>query len=120
MRGGSSLTARLLRVAGLLVALGLPAGALAQAPAPTIAGEPANLTLLKREVGQYVDSKRYEADLAKVYGEARAYLAERVAKAAGAKLAIVLDIDETALSNRIWLRANDRSEERRVGKECRL
>lgn len=59
----------------------------------------------KRAVVTYVDSGRYEADLAAVAAEARAYMEERIRK--GGKLAIVLDIDETALSNAPSFRAND-------------
>ncbi|MCI0546677.1 MAG: HAD family acid phosphatase [Candidatus Rokubacteria bacterium] len=60
---------------------------------------------VKRELTEYVASGRYEAGVAAVAGEARAHLAERAR--AGGKLALVLDIDETSLSNLIPLQASD-------------
>ena len=59
----------------------------------------------KREVGEYVASGRYEADIAAVVAGAKAHLTQRFGGTA--RLAIVLDIDETALSNVAALRAND-------------
>ncbi len=59
----------------------------------------------KRQVGEYVDSGRYEADIAAVAEKARTYLESRAHR--GGKLAIVVDLDETALSNLPSLRAND-------------
>jgi putative acid phosphatase of HAD superfamily subfamily IIIB len=59
----------------------------------------------KHQVSVYVDSGRYEADIAAVTEQARAYLESRVQR--GGKLAIVVDVDETALSNLPSLRAND-------------
>jgi acid phosphatase len=73
-------------------------------PLPDVAATP-SLVEAKREVGAYVDSGRYEADIAAVVGQARAFLESRVPR--GGKLAIVLDIDETALSNLPSFRAND-------------
>jgi predicted secreted acid phosphatase len=70
-------------------------------PASTIP----SLVETKREVAGYVDSGRYEADIAAITEQAGAYLERRVAR--GGKLAIVLDVDETALSNHPSLRAND-------------
>lgn len=64
-----------------------------------------SLVEAKREVGAYVDSGRYEAELAAMVDQARAFLESRVPR--GGKLAIVLDVDETALSNLPSLRAND-------------
>lgn len=70
--------------------------------------EPANIFLLKQELSAYVDSGRYAEDIAAVAAEANAWLEERVAaKKPGERLAIVLDIDETALSNLPELRGND-------------
>jgi acid phosphatase len=51
----------------------------------------------QRQVDEYIRSGRYEKDFADVVAQARSWLEER-AKAA-AKPAIVLDIDETSLSN---------------------
>jgi acid phosphatase len=64
-----------------------------------------SLVEAKREVSAYVLSGRYAADIAVVAADARAYLSGRLAS--GERLAIVLDVDETALSNLPALRAND-------------
>jgi predicted secreted acid phosphatase len=72
--------------------------------APPLAATP-SLVEAKREVGAYVDSGRYEAELAAMVAQARAFLESRVPR--GGKLAIVLDVDETALSNLPSFRAND-------------
>jgi acid phosphatase len=56
-----------------------------------------NLYDAQRLVEQYVDGGRYEEDFAKVVTSARAWLETRAP--AAAKPAIVLDIDETSLSN---------------------
>jgi predicted secreted acid phosphatase len=66
---------------------------------------PENLADVKAKLYAYKSSGRYEADLAAVISEANSYLEERLS--AGGKLAIVLDIDETALSNWPSLKAND-------------
>jgi hypothetical protein len=71
-----------------------PAAAAAAAPAPAAVPD---LPACVRQVEQYIDSGRYAADVARVVAEADAYLAARAP--AVAKPAIVLDIDETALSN---------------------
>ena len=71
---------------------------------PSVVAAP-SLVEAKRQVNAYVDSGRYEADIAAVADQARAYLESRVH--GGGKLAIVLDVDETALSNLPSLRAND-------------
>lgn len=76
------------------------------APATTVvATPPPSLVETKREVSAYVDSGRYEAEVAAVVDQARAFLESRARR--GGKLAIVLDVDETALSNLPSLRAND-------------
>ncbi len=64
-----------------------------------------SLVEAKHQVRAYVDSGRYEADIAAVTEQARAYLESRVQR--GGTLAIVVDVDETALSNLPSLRAND-------------
>jgi predicted secreted acid phosphatase len=71
---------------------------------------------VKRELTEYVASGRYEAGVAAVAGEARAHLAERAR--AGGKLALVLDIDETSLSNIVPLQASDYG--RIIGGPCDL
>lgn len=91
--------ALLLALAGLDCA-GASRGRQAAAGAPLTGDAPAPIPQLFEAVWQvehYVDSGRYEADVARVVGEAEAYLEQRVG--AVAKPAIVLDIDETALSN---------------------
>lgn len=60
------------------------------------AGVP-NIYDAQRLVGEYIASGRYDEDVANVVAEARAWLEERAKTAA--KPAIVLDIDETSLSN---------------------
>lgn len=70
-----------------------------------------NLDTLKHELIQYHDSGAYLRDIAKQDGQAKAYLAKRIQKnnalAAPKKLALVLDIDETSLSNYPDLRRED-------------
>jgi acid phosphatase len=78
------------------------AGCASTAPAPPPIP---SLVETKREVAAYVDSGRYQADSAAIVVQARAYLESRVHR--GGRLAIVLDIDETALSNLPSFRAND-------------
>lgn len=67
------------------------------------ASEPRNLALAKQDVIRYHDSGEYKKDLARVAHQAMAYLKARVNQAKHShknkKLAIVLDIDETSLSN---------------------
>ena len=67
----------------------------------SIAKEPANLALAKQTVIQYHDSGEYDKDISHVIDRAMAYLKARVnsPKTLGKKPAIVLDIDETSLSN---------------------
>jgi predicted secreted acid phosphatase len=58
----------------------------------------------QRQVEKYIDSGGYDRDVAKVVAAARVWLDRRVKTAT--KPAIVLDIDETALSNWPALRVN--------------
>jgi acid phosphatase len=89
-----------------LAALGLlAAGCATGASSVRADAPPANLADAKRHVSEYVDSGRYEADVAAVAEQARRYLDSRLG--GGGKPAIVVDIDETALSNLPSLRAND-------------
>jgi acid phosphatase len=97
------------RAPGLALFLGLvlsAAGCAATGPmaTPAVTSVP-SLVETKREVATYVSSGRYEADIASVTDQARAYLESRVPR--GGKLAMVVDVDETALSNLPSLRAND-------------
>ncbi|MES2695181.1 MAG: HAD family acid phosphatase [Verrucomicrobiota bacterium] len=71
-------------------------------------GEPANLTQAKQDVRAYVDSGRYQTDLASVGKKAEAWLEQRVAQKKGSeKLAIVFDLDETLLMNYPHIVKND-------------
>jgi predicted secreted acid phosphatase len=67
--------------------------------------QPANLGILKLQLLDYKCFGAYDRDVANVLSEAKAYLEYR-ANGIG-KLALVLDIDETSLSNLPNLLAND-------------
>lgn len=71
---------------------------------------------VQRQIDEYIASGRYNADFAAVVDRARAYLEERVPQAS--RPAIVLDIDETSLSNWPAYRANGWS--RILAGECEL
>ena len=75
------------------------------APAPAEA--PRNLYLLKQELRAYVNTGQYKRDIAAVSLRASKYLQKRLRKKDARKLALVLDIDETALSNLPYFLAND-------------
>ena len=70
----------------------------------TVATDVPNLYEAQRQVDEYIRSGRYDKDVAKVIVAARAWLEERAKTAV--KPAIVLDIDETSLSNWPAYRAN--------------
>lgn len=65
--------------------------------------EPPNLTLVEKELIQYHDSGTYEKDLEQAVAQAKTYLLSEIKKQKDnhedKKLALVLDIDETSLSN---------------------
>src|SRR6185295_10075218 len=84
-----------------------PSGDSAQVP---------NLYDVQRQIAEYIDSGRYEMDVARVAGEAQAYMEERAAVVT--RPAIVLDIDETSLSNWPAYRANGWG--RALNGECHL
>lgn len=69
----------------------------------SVFSEPANLTLVKKEIKNYYDSGLYYQDLEKKINEAQNYILEQATTNkhtnSPKKLAIVLDIDETSLSN---------------------
>ncbi len=67
--------------------------------------QPLNIGQLKRQVMDYVCAGDYDRDIAKVLADAKSFVEQR----AGAvkKPALVLDIDETSLSNWVELRADD-------------
>jgi predicted secreted acid phosphatase len=70
---------------------------------PVFAKEPKNLDIVKSKLIKYHDSGEYQNDLSKVTDKAMLYLKNQLAIEAKHhshnKFAIVLDIDETALSN---------------------
>jgi len=70
--------------------------ATASAPGASAQAVP-NLYDAQRQVEQYIEGGRYDADVAKVVADARTWLEQRSKTAT--KPAIVLDIDETSLSN---------------------
>ena len=88
------------RIRRLLIPLALVATACASSGTQRVP----NLYDLQRNVERYIASGEYDRDVSRVAGEARAYL-ERRAKAV-ARPAIVLDIDETSLSNWPAYKAN--------------
>ncbi len=78
-----------------------------RAPLPRL-DEPANLSDAKAALLAYVDSGAYARDFAAVAAEARAWIDRRAAeRRPGERLAVVLDIDETALSNLPHMRVED-------------
>jgi len=103
---------RAARVAVALAALVPIAGCGHARSSPALA----NLFDVQRQVEQYIASGRYEADFAKVAAEAQAYVEQRAGKVA--RPAIVLDIDETSLSNWPAYKANGWG--RVVAGECSL
>ena len=77
-------------------------------PVSQYAVEPANLNDAKWAVQQYASSGEYGRDLAAVALSANKYVTRRVARAQpDQKLAIVFDIDETALTNLAEMVEND-------------
>jgi len=75
------------------------------APDGTVAPPPVpNIYDAQRAIDEYVDSGRYAADVDAVVSQARAWLESRAP--AVKKPAIVLDVDETSLSNWPAYRAN--------------
>ncbi|MGQ3887986.1 HAD family acid phosphatase [Legionella sp. CNM-1927-20] len=73
------------------------------ARAPETTTQPPNLGLIKLQILNYIESGNYERDISRIVEQARAYLKARVLSNKSIvppkKLAIVLDIDDTALSN---------------------
>lgn len=64
-----------------------------------------NLTLVKDEIVVYHNSGQWESDIAAEIARAKQYIEERLAS--DCEIAIVLDIDETALSNWSYLKKYD-------------
>jgi len=72
------------------------------------AAEPRNLSSLKQEILVYVETGVYETEIKAAVASAKAYVIERLSRRElGERLAVVLDIDETALSNFSHMRAFD-------------
>jgi len=94
-----------LRQLVLPAALFLALSAFAQQPQPKLSGDAIpNLGLIKTELKHYYDCDGkngcYEGDLEQQASRAMEFLKQRAARRApGEKLAVVLDIDETCLSN---------------------
>lgn len=89
----------------LFLLLALLAGCASAPRTPFHATEPANLGLLKRELTHYHDDGQYQRDIAAVATRAIAFIERRAPQVAHP--AIVLDIDETVLSNWPSMLAND-------------
>jgi predicted secreted acid phosphatase len=82
--------------------------ALALAGCATRTQEPPNLDLHKQQIRAYVDSGRYEREIAAVAAQAKAWVEQRsAARRAGERLAIVFDLDETLFFNLHHIRAQD-------------
>ncbi len=64
-----------------------------------LATPPVNLAKIKQELLAYCQSGQYDRDLAATYKKATAYLQQRINSNHGKRLAVVMDIDETSLSN---------------------
>jgi acid phosphatase len=85
-------------LAGVTACASTPPHAVSPPPArPSAAGLVPNLFDAQQQVDRYITSGRYDGDVAAVVAAATAWLDERARTAA--KPAIVLDIDETSLSN---------------------
>ncbi|MEA1674167.1 HAD family acid phosphatase [Nitrospirillum sp. BR 11163] len=98
------MSVRALRIALSLTVL---VGCAHQAPPAAVMDLP-NLGVVKTQLLAYHDGGAYDRDLARVAAEAGAWIKTRAATLpAGAKPALVLDIDETSLSNWPQLKIND-------------
>jgi hypothetical protein len=89
----------------------LAPGALALAMAVALGGcassprEPRNLSALKADLREYYRSGAYLADIAAVCREAEGWISRRAA--AGGRLAVVVDLDESLWSNWSYFEAQD-------------
>lgn len=73
-----------------------------------LCGEPRNLGALKQEILDYVDSGAYERELTVAAAPITRFISERATqRKTGERLILVLDIDETVLSNLRTMREND-------------
>lgn len=76
---------------------------------PSIRGELtlSNLGVAKLQVRQYIDSGRYQQEFDQAVQSAQSYLQQNLARYRDSNPALVLDIDETSISNLPYLLAND-------------
>ena len=84
----------------------LSVAALATAGCATATREPPNIQPLKMKIRAYVDSGDYQRDIVAVAARARTWVEDRAAKG-GEKLTVVLDFDETLISNWPLISAQD-------------
>ena len=92
-------------IAPLLIALLVAGSAAAQQIVDIPTSQPPNLGDLKQQIREYKRSGGYDRDLAAVAAAAQAYVGQRAGEVT--KPALVLDIDETSLSNWPVLEADD-------------
>ncbi len=97
------MTRRLARFGGALVALTV---AVWSGCAVLPSSEPPNLDLNKRQIRAYVESGDYDREIGAVAAKARAWIEERAVQG-GSRLTLVLDLDETLLSNWPLLKQQD-------------
>jgi len=69
--------------------------------------EPLNLSILKNELIQYHDSGEYMKDVKTIFQQAQSYITQQAKQSKSRKIALILDIDETCLSNYDDLIARD-------------
>lgn len=69
--------------------------------------EPLNLSILKNELIQYHNSGEYMKDIKIISQQAQRYITQQARQNHGTKIALILDIDETCLSNYDNLIARD-------------
>ncbi len=97
-----------IRLLSSLLALFLFSGAsLAEQPAVRGDLHLPNLGLAKIEIKAYIESGQYQREFDEIVGQAKSYLQENLARHRKSNPAIVLDIDETSISNLPYLLEND-------------
>jgi predicted secreted acid phosphatase len=111
MRYRAGLVTLLLTVFCQLAQAGDPACMPSSSTPPVEIGQPPNLAGLKLQLRYYKCSGKYDRDFSQVIDQAISYVIKRTEEIAkgnqGVKPAIVLDIDETSLSNWAELQADD-------------
>lgn len=93
------------RLLSAALSLALCLAAPVRAEHPTVRGDLhlPNLGLAKLEIKAYIDSGQYQKEFDQVVESAKAYLQENSKRHRGSNPAIVLDIDETSISNLPYL-----------------